>query len=381
MRKVIEIIKQIFKTRIVKIVVGLFLFFLIVGIILAVSFNARCSSVQPNFKTINDQIPEQIKIAENNIQNYSRTEETTYLSFPEWYLVFNPQEYGIYIGAHKPSEFPYFTSIHQFWSGYCDVYGITKKNYPFNGGDHLTEVVIGTSFTVEYGIKGAWENTVGRISEWTADGEQTEEDFFAAKVAQDYGNFIPTKPWYEFPFGQRFGQLWTQTPFFGQHFLRKIERKIFLSFEYGMKSVYALVIRVATHAVYGVADTEVYVSATHVPDSIFQNPQIRMVSDLGNDKYIIAVPHYQGFTDTVPGLAMKGLLFVDIAGNDEILVTAVAPQSWKFDLPDGSLLFTMNMMTDDSQKRIVLQVPVRSLGQILIQLKTEEVRIEHLYDY
>ena len=350
-----------------------------VGILFVIIFNARCGSAQPNFKTVNNQIPAEFKTAENNIQDYSRAEESTYLTFPEWYLVFNPQEYGKFIGEKKPSGFPYFSSIGQFWGSYCQVYGITKRNYPFNAGDHLMEAVIGTSFTVEYAVKGVWENTIGRVSEWLG-GSQTEEDVYAAKVAQEYGAFIPTDPWYQFPYGKKFIGLWTDTPFFGSHFLRKLERKIFLSLEYGVKTGYALLIRIGTHAVYGIADTEIYVAAKNVPDSLFQDSRVRKIKDLGRGSYIIAVPHYQGFTDVVPILARQGIQFVDFAGNDEILLTAVAPQNWENDLKNGAVLFTMSMMTS-SDKRILVQAPAKSLSSILVQLESEGIKIEHLYDY
>jgi len=377
---ILNIIKKFFHFKIIKITGIVILVIFTVFIIYLVTFHFRCSSAQPNFKTINDEIPAQFKTAENAIKDYKRAEESTYLTFPEWYLVFNPQEYGKFLTQEKPSGFPYFTSIGQFWGGYCQVYGITKRNYPFSAGNQLMEVVIGTSFTVEYTIKGVWENTIGRVSEWLSFGEQTEEDIYAAKVAQEYGNFIPTKPWYEFPYTKTLAGLWSDTNFFGPHMLRKFERKIFLSLEYGVKAGYALLIKIGTHSVYGIADTEIYVGVKNTPDTIFQDKRFRKISDLGDDSYIITVPHYQGFTDTIPLLARQGVEFVDFAGSDEILLTAVVPGDWKYHLKSGTLLFTMDMMSN-SEKRIAVQAPAKSLSEILTTLEAEGVRLEHLYDY
>lgn len=342
-------------------------------------FHFKCRSAQPNFRPIGAEIPARFQRAENQVKDYRRPEESTYLTFPEWYLVFNPQEYGRFIAEKKPSEFPYFASIGQFWCGYCEVYGIASKHYPFNAGDHLMEVVIGASFSTEYGIKGAWENTIGRLSEW-AGGTKTEEDSYAAKVAQEYGRFVPTDPWFEFPFGNRFVGLWKKTHLFGPDLVRKWERKTFLSLEYGTKAVYAGLIRVGSHAVYGVADTEIYAAVQDAPDGMFQDERVRKIKDLGDRCYLIMLPHYQGFTDTAPGLAQEGIQFVDLAGNGEILVTAIAPPGWNYDLSDGRLLFTMNMLTS-TRRRIAVQVPTKSLTKILVQLKTEKVELEHLFDY
>jgi hypothetical protein len=167
----------------------------------------------------------------------------------------------------------------------------------------------------------------------------------------------------------------------GRRFLRKCERKIFLSLEYGAKALYASLIQRGSHAVYGLADTEVYASVRNVQESIFQDPSVRKIKDVGDRSYIVALPHYQGFTDAVPSLARQGVEFVEIAGNDEILLTAVAPQTWQFDLADGALLFEMDMMTTSERKRIAVQAPVRALSVILLTLEREGVALEHLYDY
>ena len=369
-----RLLRKVFKVLGILIAV-FFCGFLLFGLV----FHLECRSAQPNFRPAGQEIPARFQEAENGIQDYRRPEASTYLTFPEWYLVFNPQEYGRFIAERRPSDFPYFASIGQFWCGYCEVYGIANKHYPFNAGDQLMEAVIGTSFSAEYAGKGAWENTIGRLAEW-AGGTKTEEDAYAARVAQEYGSFVPTDPWYEFPFGNRLAGLWKGTSLFGPHLARKWERKTFLSLEYGIKALYAALIRLGTHAVYGVADTEIYAAVQDAPESLFQDRRVRKKKDLGNGCYLITLPHYQGFTDTAPSLARQGVQFVDLAGNGEILLTAIAPPGWKYDLSDGRLLFTMNMMTS-AGKRIAVQAPTRSLSKILNQLEAEKVELEHLFDY
>lgn len=317
----------------------------------------------------------------DTIPAYRRPEGATYLTFPEWYLVFNPQEYAQSLALHPPSRFPYFKSLGQFWGGYAEVYGITQHNYPFNGGAHLMVMVIGTSTTVEYTIKGVYENTVGRFSEFTAQGKRTAEDDYAAQVAKDYGDFVPTQPWFDFPFGHKLAGLWSQTRFFGPHFPRKFERKLFLSLEYGVKSLYAGVIRLASYTVYGVADTEVYATVRNIPESAFGNPNVKKVRLLADGACIITVPHYQGFTDTVPVLAALGVQFEEIAGNDEILLTIVTPSDWSYDLSAGQPLFSMDVLAGAGLKRVAIQAPVKSLGAMLREIEAGHLKVEHLYDY
>ena len=367
------ILKRIFKSKVFIIISA----FLGIGIIFVVGFNATCSSLSLKFIPVQEELPQQQKDA---IAEYVRAEESTYLTFPEWYLVFDPQEYGQFLEKNPPSGYPYFFSIGQFWSSYCKVYGITKQHYPFNAGNHLMLSVIGTSFTAEYLVKGMYENTIGRLTELLSSNEQTEEDKYAALVAQEYGNFIPTTPWYEFPYGKKFVGVW-KTSLWGDHILRKWERKIFLSLEYGVKTIYALVIKGVTRTIYGVADTEVYAIAEKITEGVFDNSRVRKIEDLGAGSYLITVPHYQGFTDVVPELARQGVQFISFAGNNEILLTAIAPREFTYNFNDGILLFEQKLMITQESKRIAVQVPVKSLTNILNSLWAKNVKVEHLFDY
>jgi len=376
--KVLRLLKRSLANRIF---LGLALTATAAIVLAVIVFHAVGGAAQRDFRPVHDPVSAEHMAMMKGIPNYLRTEESTYLTFPEWYLVFNPQEYAEFLSRNPPSGFPYFKSIGQFWGGYAQVYGITKRGYPFNMGDHLMEVVIGTSFTVEYVIKGIYENTAGRISEWLGGGAHTEEDAYAAKVAREYGDFIPTRAWYDFPFGQKLGGLWSTTAFLGKYPLRKFERKYFLSTEYGVKAVYAWLIRMASHSVYGLADTEVYTTVKNAPARIFENPDVKKIKDLGDGTCVITVPHYQGFTDTVPSLARQGVQFLDLAGADEILVTVIAPAGWKYDLGEGSELFTMEILTGAGLRRVAVQAPVKSLGAMLREFEARGIRLEHLFDY
>jgi hypothetical protein len=89
----------------------------------------------------------------------------------------------------------------------CCSYSVVRGRYPVNLGDHLMLGVIGSRFTLEYALKGMYENTLGRFPEWTARHELTDEDRYAAGVAGDYGQFVADRPFYEFPFFHAFGGL------------------------------------------------------------------------------------------------------------------------------------------------------------------------------
>jgi hypothetical protein len=310
--------------------------------------------------------------------------EDSYFSYPEWYIVWSYEERAQYLPKNLPSGFPYFASIGQYWKSYCFICGLTQSRHQFNFGDHLSSFVLGGSFALEYAIRAAYEQTIGRISEWTSSHELVEEDGYAARVAREYADFVYIRPFYEFHFAHALKQLWKETPLWGKHPIRKWERKFILSVDYGIEALYAEVMQLASHLTYGVESADTYTWIENVPETLFQEfSKIKDVKQVGPQSFVIIIPRYQEFTDRAIELAKREVHFAQIAGNDEIMLTVVAPKSWANDLPasEATLLFTENILTQLDLKRLAFECPVRSLHSVLNHLGTTGIKIEHIYDY
>ena len=338
----------------------------------AVVFAIHCSTVRGRFR------PSAKSVAGNNIPGFARPEDDTFLTYAEWYIVWSYQEKAAWQQSNAPSGFPYFGAIEQYWSGYCCSYGVVRGRYPFNFGDHLMLAVIGTSFTVEYALKGAYENTVGRFSEWTCGHDLTDEDRYAAGVAQNYGLFVADRPFYEFNFFRALRGLWTNTGMWGPHIFRTWERKFWLSLDYGVEGVYCSVIETASHATYGVEEDVTYAEINNAPPDIFAAfPALIKVSSNVPGRYIVKMPRYQKFTTAASALLLHSpAKFVTIAGNGQIMLTAIVPRDWIYPLPVGELLFSSDVLTDGRSKRVALRVPVSNLD-----IAAAKLPIEHIYDY
>ena len=315
------------------------------------------------------------------MKGYKRDEAQTFLTLPEWVLVYNPAEYADYLGHNEPSGFPYFHSIGQFWGTYRKIYGVTRKQYPFNFGYHFMVMVIGTSYTVEYGVKGLYENSIGRVAEWTASGEATAEDRFGAAMAQRYVDFIRVRPWYEYSFLRELKGLWRQ-PWWGRHPVRKWERRFILSAEYLVKAPYAGLITLGTRAAYGTADKEILAIADKVPESILDlDDRVRVVGRLEDGGTLLGMPRYEEFRDAAMHLAQGGVHFRELAGNQNILMTSVVPEAWSYSLPAGKVVLSEPMLTHADARRIGVIVPVPALDSVLLDFARQKVPVEHLYDY
>ena len=310
-----------------------------------------------------------------------RGPEQTLLTFPEWFLVFSPQEYADYTATHLPSSFPYYGHIAQFWQSYEKVSAeVNRRELDLNPGYHLMIMVIGVSTTVEYALRSAYERLIGRLSE-VLSAQPTAEDRYAAKVAKDYVDFIRVLPWYEYDFAARLRGLWTDTGYWGPDALRKWERKFALSTEYGIKMLYGKLIKFGTKSVYEEPQLVTAVVTLTVPAPDAKLPAVKLLKALPDGRALITVPRYEAFSVYAQALAGKGLNFEEIAGNRGfILVSLLTPRDWTAPL-DLSVLFTQPILTRPDGQRAVLTVRVNSLAMHLRKWQLAGQKVEHIFDY
>jgi hypothetical protein len=326
--------------------------------------------------------PSERKAATAGGKAYSRPEDDTYLSYPEWYIVWSYQEKADFQEKHLPSGFPYFGAARQYWNSYCCIARLIRGKYAFNGGEQLMLVVIGTSFSVEYMLKGIYEKTIGRLSEWSSGGQAVEEDQYAYQVARLYADFVHMRPFYEFDFARQVGGLWSKTPLWGAHLIRKSERKAFLTVAYTFEAFYCWLIQIATHLTYGEEPADTYAWIGNANETLLQQlPRAKIVKQAAPQAFIVDLPRYQEFTAVASELADRNISFVEIAGNSRITVSVLAPQSWQYDRSDAQQLFSAQMLTRPEWKRALLGCDVVSLSGVLETLRTEGIGVEHIYDY
>jgi hypothetical protein len=312
---------------------------------------------------------------------FRRDSVFTYLTIPEWDLVWSPDEYADFIAEQRPSDFPYVGHLRQFWQGYGAVYDVTKDEYEFNTDYHTMIVVIGTSTTVEYGLKGGYENSVGRVTEATSLSGMTEEDRLAARVAREYVDFIKVEPWYKFDFVSPLQAVWTDTGTLGPDLLRKWERKYFLTSEYAAKAAYGWAIKQASESAYGVEKPVTAVVLDNFPENTrIELPEVADVKRLPNGSVLALVPRYHAFTKHAQALARAGSNFVEIAGNQgEIAISAIVPMDYN---PAGlTVMLKQPILTRPGLQRIYFTVPVSRLASMLRENDNASFQLEHIYDY
>src|SRR5687767_6054121 len=60
------------------------------------------------------------------IPGYKRPEESTYLAYPEWAIVYAAREYAGFVKEERESQFPYWAYIGRFWQDYATMIRATS---------------------------------------------------------------------------------------------------------------------------------------------------------------------------------------------------------------------------------------------------------------
>jgi hypothetical protein len=311
---------------------------------------------------------------------YRRKLNNTFFTFPEWYIVYSFEDFGRFLDRASESQFGYLSHIFGFWRSFCTI----NRAVPATG-ESLTEVktmiyIIGISYSVEYAVKGFYENTVGRVFEWIRGDKRTPQDEFGRAVLQDYAAFLYTVPWYKYPFREKLDGLMaisapTPSP------LRSWERDFALGAEYFVKIGYASLIQKALDAGGDNEPRDIMFVVAASPQVLAKEPRIKPIRTLGAQWQLVQAPRYKAFTEILQGMLDQGIRLAEIAGNHEILITAIAPDAAKLDVKGTTELFSLELDARPGFRRAGLKARIDQLVDINRDLKARGANIEHFYDY
>jgi len=312
---------------------------------------------------------------------YRRKLNDTFFTFPEWYIVYSFEDFGRFLDRSSESHFNYLGHIFGFWQSFCTI----NRAIPPTG-ESLTEVktmiyVIGISYSAEYAIKGLYENTIGRAFEWIRGDKLTPQDEYARAVLQNYAAFLYTIPWFKYPFRDKLdGLMAISAPTPSR--LRTWERDFALGTEYFLKSGYASLIQKALDASGDDVPRDImFVVSTLPPEALAKEPRIKPIRTLTPQWQLVQAPRYKALTEILLGLLDQGIGLAEIAGNHDILITVIAPDSAKLDVKDTTELFSLPLDAQPGFRRAGLKARIDRLVDINGGLKARGANIEHFYDY
>jgi len=312
--------------------------------------------------------------------DYRRAEGDSYLTYPEWYIVHAYADLAGVTRQSSESSFDYLSSAAGFWKSFCRATIAAGKVGPVTAEQKTTNYIIGLSFTGEMAVIGAYERTIGALTAWLRGPRRTAEDEFALSVADDYAAFLQQTPWYRYPFFPTLARFWRETPFGGGNVVRSAERRLALTLEYGGKGLYAIPIG----ALAGVSPADLTIRSVVSrldDDDLAADPRIKKLRDLDDRSTLIETPRYQEFTDIARRLGARGRYFFEIAGNQRILTTILAPENATIMTPNAEKLFVISLQSRPGWRRIGLDTKVRELANQIGFVEKQGAEFEHAYDY
>jgi len=314
------------------------------------------------------------------IPGYRRAEGDSYLTFPEWYIVYAYDDLAGVTRQSSESAFDYLESIRGFWTSLC---GATATAGAIGSGtldQRITNYIIGLSFTAEMALKGLYERTIGALTVLARGEKRTPEDEFALRLLDDYAAFLRQTPWFRYPFGRELATFWKETPLSGGNPVRKFERRIALTLEYATKAVYARAI--GWLASYSPADLQIMSVLDRLDEADLRaDGRVRKVADLDGGFVLIETPRYQEFTDIIRGLGARGRHLSEIAGNHRILVTVLTPSQAVVEATGAKEIFSIPVQSRPGWRRAGLDVEVTHLTEMISAVERRAAVFEHAYDY
>lgn len=314
---------------------------------------------------------------------YAKPEGQSLLTVPEWYLVFNPEAYADHLEARRPADaFPFLASVQEYWSLYKRTLRLHEGIYPDNT-EYLTMLrVIGVSTTAEYLVKAAYEATVGRLTRHLSSGQRTEEARLIAQAHRAYSDFIHQEPFYAFAYAPWVGKVWQGSTLGGPDLLRRTERKLAFTFEFGVKALYAQLIKWATESAYETPRETVRMLVRDEGDGSWRSLKgVRLITRLSEGRALVELPRWGGFTALLPKLLQRGLRLIEVAGNDDIALTVRARSPEALAGEGRQLLFDGPLAADKARRRVALFARVDQLHLTLEALAKQGAELEHIYDY
>jgi hypothetical protein len=100
----------------------------------------------------------------------------------------------------------------------------------------------------------------------------------------------------------------------------------------------------------------------------------------------VTLPRGDAFTHSIAGLIDGGVRVLDVAGNDEIALTAIvrapiAGSAADEAPPAGRLLASDPLLTEPTARRLTVRAPLARLADVTAWLQRRGAVLEQIYDY
>lgn len=336
-------------------------------------------------------------IAESLILNpdYNRPQIQTYLTAPEWQNVRAAQRYATFVENEPACQYPYFSEIGGFWRVYGRSWQAAQKQNSFSdvalSEYNLMNLFVGTTMTVEYGIKGLIAAPFALIdralSRKKGTSDKIPSDKERLRSLKEYGNYIENTPFYKYPYFKDIGSYW-RVYFKQNKSLRSRVKGLFVgtgvTVEYTLKGL----VSAPMSYLYG-SETMKEAETTHLIIRDQENV-IKMldssivVLETYPDHHLkhIEIPRYMRFTEIMLKIARESCInCVNIAGQDKIQMDVKSPKGTIPPYAGVQAIYEIPVPTDAAYTYMALEVDVGQLCEVIRRLEKDNIEVFFIHDY
>ncbi len=306
---------------------------------------------------------------------FQRREANTYLTYPEWHIVYAYDGLAETLKTGDEHAFDYLESVDGFWRATCSLMKTADSHGGADFNIRSMIYTIGVSFTAEMALKALYEETIGRATAWLRGPTKTPQDEAIARMAVDYSAFLRQTPWYAYPFPRELKALWAAPAGLS---VRGWERRIGIGTEFLGKTAYAKLIARAAAAAPAKLEIRSIVKGIN-RQTLASIPNVTVIGEQAGG-FEIESPRYDLFTHLLADIARRGGSIVEIAGNDDIMVTITVPAGYPPELTDGRALLRMKRSGFPSDRYLV-EVQVSDLAAFMKKHPLGDPGLEHVFDY
>ncbi|KMW58610.1 hypothetical protein AIOL_003588 [Candidatus Rhodobacter oscarellae] len=304
--------------------------------------------------------------------DWHRAEARSFLTYPEWHIVHAYDDYARVIRDGDPHQFGYVQAVRGFWGSLCALTEVSARHGGFDWVTKQTIYTIGVSFTLELGLKAAYEETLGRIATLIRGQKRAPLDDLSAKQAADYAAFLQQVPWYRWDFAGDVAALKSANT--GSW--RDTERRVALGLEFRAKAGYAKVIAAAVASA-GFDALRLRMVVTGMDAAALEALGEVAVIEQTAAHIVIETPRYRELTHLLTEMADQGAEFIEIAGNDDIMLTAIAPRGAEH----GALFAFDRQGYGDTRHLISMKVSALNDWLRAARDPSGGLTLEHIHDY
>jgi hypothetical protein len=190
--------------------------------------------------------------------------------------------------------------------------------------------------------------------------------------------------------------LWSNTEPGNPSLVRRTERHVALTLEYGVKAIYAKAMGLLAGAAPAKLTIESIING--LGRQQLETDKVVTVRRSIPEGMVVETPRYRAFTEFLQRLAAADGNVLEIAGNDRIFVTVVGeakqrdPAGLIFRSPAGSasgidrlarasIMFAVPVQAVPGQERLGIELEVRDLTAFMRAAPSLGLTLEHAYDY